>query len=48
LSLVLSVPLLLTPAEARGRKWKRAFEWVAGSAITLAVVVAEFYVYRSG
>jgi uncharacterized protein involved in exopolysaccharide biosynthesis len=48
LSLVLSVPLLLTPAEARGRKWKTAFEWVAGSAITLAVVVAEFYVYRSG
>lgn len=46
--LVLSVPLLLTPAEERGRKWKRAYEWSAGCAIILAVVVAEFYVYRHG
>ena len=46
--IVLGVPLLLTPAEERARTWKRAFEWVAGSTMTLAVLAAEFYVYRHG
>ena len=46
--LLLSVPLLLTPAEERGLKWKKAFEWVAGCAVMLAVVAAEFYVYQNG
>ncbi len=44
--LALSVPLLLTAAEERARTRKAAFEWLAGSALALAVLVAEFYVYR--
>jgi polysaccharide chain length determinant protein (PEP-CTERM system associated) len=48
LPLVLSVPLLLTPTEERGRKWKTAFEWMAGSVMLLAVFAVEFYVYRRG
>jgi polysaccharide biosynthesis transport protein len=46
--LVLSLPLLLTPAEERGRKWKRALEWTAGCAIALTLGAVEFYVYRRG
>jgi polysaccharide chain length determinant protein (PEP-CTERM system associated) len=48
LPLVLSVPLLLTPREERTRKWKKAFEWLAVSALTLTVFAAEFYIYRYG
>ena len=48
LPLVLSVPLLRTPAEESGRKWKIAFEWLAGCVIILAVFAAEFYGYRRG
>jgi len=48
LPLVLSLPVLLTPSEERGRKWKRAYEWTAGCALVLAVIAAEFYVYRYG
>ena len=48
LPLVLSVPVLLTPSEERGRKWKTAFEWLAGCIFILAVFAAEFYVYRHG
>jgi succinoglycan biosynthesis transport protein ExoP len=42
---VVGLPLLLTPAEARFRTWRRVFEWAAGSLMTAAVLVAEFYVY---
>ena len=48
LPLVLSVPMLLTPSEERGRKWRRAYEWSAGLVIVFAVLAAEFYVYRHG
>lgn len=48
LPLMLSVPVLLTPVEERGRRWKRAYEWSAGCAIILAVFAAEFYVYQHG
>jgi polysaccharide chain length determinant protein (PEP-CTERM system associated) len=51
LPLVVGVPLLLTSYEERSRTWKRAFEWVAGSGLALAVVLAqlyEFYLYRHG
>ncbi len=48
LPLVLAVPLLLTPAEVSARRWRRAFEWVAGCVIVLAVSAAEFYVYLHG
>lgn len=49
LPLVVGVPLLLTPYEERSRARKRAFEWVAGSGVVLAVLLAqlyEFYLYR--
>jgi len=45
--LVLSIPLLPTPAEERARIRKGAFEWLAGSALVLVVLIAEFYVYRA-
>lgn len=46
--LVLGVPVLATRAEERTRSRKRALEWVAGSAVALVVMLAEFYVYRRG
>lgn len=48
---VVGVPLIRTAPEERSRAWTRAFEWVAGSAVALAVLVAElyeFYLYRHG
>jgi succinoglycan biosynthesis transport protein ExoP len=51
LPLVVGVPLLLTPQEERSRARRRAFEWVAGSGLVLAVLLAqfyEFYLYRHG
>ena len=48
LPLVLGVPLLLTPREERACTWKGAAEWLAGSVMTLAVLAAEYYVYRHG
>jgi uncharacterized protein involved in exopolysaccharide biosynthesis len=49
--LVIGVPSLFTSDEERSRTRKRAFEWVAGSALALVVFVAEFcelYFYRHG
>jgi len=51
LPLVVGVPLVLTQYEERARTRKRAFEWVAGSGLILAVLVAqlyEYYLYRHG
>jgi polysaccharide biosynthesis transport protein len=51
LPLVIGVPLLLTPYEERSRTRRKAFEWVAGSGLVLAVVIAqlyELYFYRHG
>jgi polysaccharide chain length determinant protein (PEP-CTERM system associated) len=51
LPLVVGVPLLLTAQEERSRTRKRAFEWVAGSGLVVAVLLAqlyEFYLYRHG
>lgn len=48
---VVGVPLLLTKYEERSRTRKRAFEWVAGSGLVLAALLAqlyEFYLYRHG
>jgi hypothetical protein len=42
---VFGVPLLPTRAERRRRKWRIAFEWLAGSTLVLVVLVAEFFVY---
>jgi uncharacterized protein involved in exopolysaccharide biosynthesis len=44
--IVVSVPLLFTPAEGRQRTWQGAVQWMAGSVLLLAVCVAEYYVYR--
>jgi len=44
--IVVSVPLLFTPAEGRRRAWQGAVQWMAGSVLLLAVCVAEYYVYR--
>jgi hypothetical protein len=44
--IVLSVPLLLTPAEGRRRTWHGAVQWLAGSVLLLVVCAAEYYVYR--
>lgn len=49
--LVVGVPMLLTSYEERSRARKRAFEWVAGSGLVLAVLLSqlyEFYLYRHG
>lgn len=46
LPIVLGLPVLLTTAEERLRKRKRILEWLAGCAVTFAVFVAEFYIYR--
>jgi protein tyrosine kinase modulator len=46
--LIMSLPLLLTPAEERTRKWGRALEWIAASVLMMTVVAAEMYIYRQG
>ena len=49
LPLVVGVPMLFTSSEERSRTRRRAFEWVAGSGLVLAVILAqlyEFYLYR--
>jgi len=46
--LVIAVPVLLTRSEERRRTSRKVFEWVAGSALVLMVLAAEFYVYRRG
>jgi succinoglycan biosynthesis transport protein ExoP len=43
--LVVGLPLLLAPAEARLRRWTRLFEWLGGSALTVGVLAAEYFVY---
>jgi len=44
--LVITVPLVPTLAEKRHRSWKAAFDWVAGGALTAAMLAVEFYVYK--
>jgi polysaccharide biosynthesis transport protein len=46
--LVLGIPLLLTPAEERARWRGAALTWVAGSMMSILVIVAELYVVRHG
>jgi len=48
LPVVLGVPLVLTRHERRLRVCRLAFEWVAGCAMTVAMLTAEFYIYRNG
>ena len=44
--IVVSVPLILTPAEERRRSWHNTLQWIAGSALMLMVSAVEFYAYR--
>jgi succinoglycan biosynthesis transport protein ExoP len=44
--IVLSVPLILTPAEERRRSWNKKLQWIAGSALMIVVSAVEFYAYR--
>ena len=48
LPLVVGIPLFFTPAERKIRSRRRKLEWAAGSAVVLAMFVAEFFVYRHG
>jgi polysaccharide chain length determinant protein (PEP-CTERM system associated) len=48
LPLVMGVPLVRTHREALMRRWRIAFECVAGSLMVLAVLAAEFYVFKNG
>jgi len=48
LPLVMALPLSLTARERRNRSLKTAAEWFAGAVLVLAVLAAEFYVYRRG
>jgi succinoglycan biosynthesis transport protein ExoP len=43
--LVVGLPVLLTPPEARRRRWRRLLEWSAGSVMMVGVLAAECYVY---
>jgi hypothetical protein len=45
---VIAVPLLPTPAENRHARWIAMGRWMAGSALTLMLLAAEFYVYKRG
>ena len=45
LPLVVGLPLLLAPGEARLRRWKTLFEWFGGSALIVAVLGVEYFVY---
>ncbi len=45
LPLIVSVPLILTPAEKRSLGWKRVLEWTAVSALAVTVIAAEVYSY---
>jgi hypothetical protein len=48
LPIVIGVPRFLTPAEERGRFWRKGFEWCAGVVLLCIVVAAEYFVYRNG
>lgn len=44
--LVVGIPLLVSDRERRIRASKTVLEWVAGSALAMAVLVAEFYAFK--
>lgn len=46
--LVVAVPMILTPSEERGRRWRAALGWCAACVWLLAVAAAEIYVYKRG
>ena len=46
--IMLGLPQLQTSAERSFRVWRTRLEWLAGSAMGLIVLMAEYYVYRHG
>jgi protein tyrosine kinase modulator len=48
LPIVIGIPRFFTPAEVRRQSLQRNFEWCAGVVLLLAVVAAEYFVYRHG
>lgn len=44
--LVVSVPLLVTPAENRKRQWLAIAGWIGGGLVTAGVFAIEYYVYK--
>lgn len=48
LPVVIAIPALLTSAEEQKRSWRNTLEWLAGSALVLMVLAAEFYIQRRG
>ncbi len=44
--LVVALPVVLSLGDRRRRAWKKALELMAGSVLTLAIGIAEFYVLR--
>jgi uncharacterized protein involved in exopolysaccharide biosynthesis len=44
----IGLPVLFTLGEKRNLKWKLTFEWLAGSILTMAALMAEYYVFRQG
>jgi len=43
--LLVAVPVLVTPAEERWKKWRLALEWAAGCAMLAIVAAAELFVF---
>lgn len=48
LPLIMAVPLLMTTKERRSKSVKSILQWCAGTVIFLAVLAAEYFVYRRG
>ena len=46
--LVVGIPVLRTPSEELNRRWRLTFEWIAGTAVVLAVCAVEIYAFRKG
>jgi polysaccharide biosynthesis transport protein len=46
--IVVALPAVLIPSEERDRSRKRIVEWCAATALVLALLLAEYYVYRGG
>jgi polysaccharide chain length determinant protein (PEP-CTERM system associated) len=44
--LVVGLPLLLTRKDKRRTAWRKSFEWLGGTALVFAVLIAEYWVYR--
>jgi succinoglycan biosynthesis transport protein ExoP len=44
--LILALPPVFVRSEERRRSWKRVLEWSAGTALVMALLIVEYYIYR--